>query len=79
MLLLEIRKEIKTIKKLLEEVQLMEENNNNTILLDNKKKKKELESRIKLKGAMIRSKAKWISDGEKPSKYFCSLENRNFT
>ena len=28
---------------------------------------------------IIRSKAKWIADGEKNSKYFCGLENRNFT
>ena len=32
----------------------------------------------KLKGSLIRSKAKWIEHGEKPSKYFCNLENRNF-
>ena len=27
---------------------------------------------------MIRSKARWIEQSEKPSSYFCSLENRNF-
>ena len=27
---------------------------------------------------MIRCKAKWINEGEKPSKYFCSLEKRNY-
>ena len=32
----------------------------------------------KLKGSLIRSKAKWIEHGEKPTKYFCNLENRNF-
>jgi hypothetical protein len=26
----------------------------------------------------IRSKAKWIQEGEKPSNYFCNLENRNY-
>ena len=31
-----------------------------------------------LKGLMMRSKAKWIEQGEKPTKYFCSLEKRNF-
>ena len=32
----------------------------------------------KLQGCLIRSKARWIEQGEKPSKYFCNLENRNF-
>ena len=32
----------------------------------------------KLHGSLIRSKARWIEHGEKPSKYFCNLENRNF-
>ena len=29
-----------------------------------------------MKGAFIRSKAKWIDEGEKPSKYFCNLETQ---
>ena len=31
----------------------------------------------KLKGALIRSRAEWLELGEKPSKYFLNLENRN--
>ena len=31
-----------------------------------------------MKGNIVRSKAKWITEGEKPTKYFCSLEKRNF-
>ncbi|KAK6181882.1 hypothetical protein SNE40_009660 [Patella caerulea] len=31
-----------------------------------------------MKGDVIRSKAQWIEDGEKPSKYFCNLELNNF-
>ena len=27
---------------------------------------------------MIRSRARWVEEGEKPSKYFCSLESRNY-
>lgn len=27
---------------------------------------------------MIRSRAHWLEEGEKPSKYFCNLESRNF-
>ena len=32
----------------------------------------------RLNGTLIRSKARWISQGEKPSKYFFALENRHF-
>ena len=32
----------------------------------------------KLKGSILRSKANWIEHGEKPSRYFCSLEKRNY-
>lgn len=33
----------------------------------------------KLEGIAIRSRVRWFQDGEKNSKYFCNLENRNFT
>ena len=33
---------------------------------------------IKVDGMIIRSRAKWIGDGEKNSKYFCKLEKINF-
>lgn len=39
-------------------------------LLDIRKKK--------LEGSFIRSRAKWVYEGEKPSKYFCNLESRHF-
>ena len=32
----------------------------------------------KFKGIVLRSKAKWVDEGEKSSKYFCSLEKRNY-
>ena len=32
----------------------------------------------RLEGTLIRSKARWIEQSEKPTSYFCSLENRNF-
>ena len=31
-----------------------------------------------LNGTLIRSKARWIGEGEKPTKYFLNLEKRNF-
>ena len=44
-------------------------------------KKTELQNHRKtaLQGSIVRSRIKWIEEGEKPSKYFLSLENRNFT
>ena len=43
--------------------------------------KEELENirKAEVKGIFLRSKAKWIEEGEKPTKYFCHLEKRNFT
>ena len=42
--------------------------------------KEELESirKEEIKGLFMRTKAKWIEDGEKPTKYFCHLEKRNY-
>ena len=31
-----------------------------------------------LQGHCIRSKSKWIEEGEKPTKYFINLETRNY-
>ena len=32
----------------------------------------------KLKGHCIRARAKWDEEGEKPTKYFCNMESRNY-
>ena len=32
----------------------------------------------KIQGMIVRSRMRWAQDGEKPSKYFCNLESRNF-
>lgn len=47
-------------------------------LLHEKKVELEKVRKEKLQGHIIRSRAKWVEEGEKPSKYFCSLESRNF-
>ena len=43
-------------------------------------KRKELEEirKIKLEGNNIRSRSKWMEQGEKVTKYFCNLEKRNY-
>ena len=45
-----------------------------------KDKKLELENlrEIKVKGELVRSRLQWLTEGERPSKYFCSLDNRNY-
>ena len=53
------------------------EDNDNVDLNTLENMKKELESlrMQKIKGSIIRSKAKWMEEGEKPSNYFFNLEN----
>ena len=34
--------------------------------------------KIRLHGEMIRSRVLWLDEGEKPSRYFCALENTNY-
>ena len=46
-------------------------------LLEDKKSELEDIRNEKLKGKMIRSRVQWLDEGERPSKFFCALENRN--
>ena len=67
-------------KRLLQEISYLESNYvNNADEIINKKDELEHIRKEKLKGGMIRSRAKWIQDGEKPTKYFCHLESRIFS
>ena len=50
-----------------------------TDLIQDKKTELQELRNIKLKGQMIRSRVQWIDEGEKPTKFFCSLENNNYT
>ena len=49
----------------------------NETLQDAKDKLEKIREK-KMQGVITRSKAKWVQEGEKPTKYFCNLENRNF-
>ena len=31
-----------------------------------------------MEGVLLRSKARWVAEGEKISKYFCNLEKRHY-
>ena len=47
-------------------------------LLEDKKVELEQIRKSRLKGELVRSRIQWLSEGEKPSKYFCNLEKKNF-
>ena len=66
--------------KFISEIQTLERNPSPEILESLEEKKRLLqEIRDKrLKGNYIRSRAEWIKEGEKPSKYFCSLEKAGY-
>ena len=69
-------------KKLNDDIKRIEEkdtlNQEEMLRLEEKKNRLQEIREKKIKGMMIRSRLQWIQDGEKPSKYFCGLENRNF-
>lgn len=75
------KKERMEEKELIEKIKTLEENACDSNIDELSSKKQELENirKHKLQGNYIRSRAKWVEEGEKPSKYFCALESRNFT
>lgn len=66
---------------MIEEIKLLEDDlgRDNIVILENKKHELFELRQQKLEGMIVRSKAKWINDGERNSKYFCGLEKRHFT
>ena len=52
--------------------------NHNYEILEKKQNDLEVLRKKKMEGVKIRSRARWICDGEKVSKYFCNLESRNY-
>ena len=67
--------------KLQKEIESLENNLTNEEAYDNYRRLKskwEQIKNIKVEGAIIRSKAKWVEEGEKNTKYFLNLEKRNY-
>ena len=67
--------------KLIKEIEYLENNltlNILTVLIEDKKTELQEIRNIKLKGNMVRSHAQWLDEGERPTKKFCTLENKNF-
>ena len=67
-------------KDLIQKIKDLEENlneENKDDLANNRERLNELRKN-KLKGHFIRSKARWVENGEKPSNFFCNLEKQNY-
>ena len=76
------RQETMREKQLEIDIQLLEkkldkDNDDNDKLDECKKELLEIRDK-KIEGVLLRSRARWIAEGEKVSKYFCSLEKRHF-
>lgn len=66
-------------KLLYEEIEQLEsEQPLNTPMLEEKRLSLEKIRKTKMQGQLIRSRTRWVEEGEKPNKYFCNLESRNF-
>ena len=76
------KKRISTLieKNLLKDIETLEasELQSNFELLQDKKKELQDIRDNKLKGNMVRSRLQWLHEGEKPSRFFCNLENKNY-
>ena len=75
------KEEAKTEKELVEEIQLMvpDLKHNSVPLLEGKKHQLQAIGNRRLEGMVVRSRVKWLQDGERASRYFCNLEKRNYT
>ena len=69
-------------KSLNEKLANMESNNSmsDEDVLELERIRQELEQirKNRVEGIAVRCRANWINEGEKPTRYFCNLENRNF-
>ena len=67
-------------KLLLSEIEKLESGNNTTDIEMLELKRQELVEyrQQEMKGHMIRSRTQWVTEGEKPSQYFCALEHGNY-
>ena len=66
-------------QKLIGEIEQLEsQENDNLTALTEKKDKLEFLRNEKLNGVLVRSRVNWLKNGEKPSKYLCSLERKNY-
>ena len=67
-------------KKLISEIQALEKNNDSIKQETLESKKHELIQlrEQNMKGHYVRSRVQWLHEGERPTQYFCSLEQHNY-
>ena len=65
-------------QKIITEINDLEDNPDNHELIKSKQIQLQEVRKKKMEGLIIRSRAKWVDQGEKATRYFCNLENRNF-
>ena len=67
-------------QQLVKDIETIEESVSgfSTDLLSDKKSELENLRSIKMKGKIVRSRLQWLQQGEKPSRFFMNLENKNF-
>ena len=71
----------KTEAKLIKEIDYLEKlelNDRKLNLLENKKQELETIRQDILQGHLVRSRINWLNESEKPSKFLCALENKNY-
>lgn len=79
------RERVKEEKDLMEAINNLEtslSNNPNTQLKEDLQEKQmalETLREVAVKASMIRSRARWVELGERPTKYFCNMEKRNYS
>ena len=82
LLLLKRKKRVHLENTLIKDIETLEASeqlqSSNTELLHDKRQELMALRKVKLKGNSVRSRQQWLQEGEKPSKFFCNLENKNF-
>ena len=75
------RQTVEIEKKLISEINALEQENlsHNINILDKNKLELENKRGETIRGHQSCSHIQWLGDGEKPTKYFCSLEHHNYT
>ena len=74
------KQENNTMEELIARIEKLEtEDANIRDELESKKLELERYRHKRMEGVLVRSRARWVGEGEKLTKYFCNLENRNFS
>ena len=70
-----------TEKQLMSDIEYIEKsgrNRNMSDILEDKKRELEEIRQERMQGVATRARIQWLKEGEKPTRFFCSLEKRNF-